>query len=548
MATVAEIDRIEALKKRLFALGKARRGDLILAQQWNDLVDVVTVLADEILASGVGDHVPPHEHPDQVKVSWLSPTLRSLFEKGPLADPGAVNRVNEVEGRVRAVTGDLDKLRETLNVARDRVTELSTRDLVRESEASEVRLMVGSLSERRDDVLELRKTLGSISEKVDKAVEASSKLVIGGQPVDMNVLDKRIADVEAFREGFRGPGRVLLDAVQFETRLATLQNKLVTQEQLEKALKDRPTELDASQLAAIRDDISVTLREETQSTLNTLSTEIRAETAAQLADVDTRIVQRIDERVPAAVGVEIDKVRGENKSANDATLASAQEAIDRAVAALSDSVLGTLTAQIAAVRGEVQGRITTELATQLPAAIAPLQAAVNAARAEATTIAARLGELSTTLTQARARIEEVSRDSTKAVKDARDALTAEMATRAAAQARTLDQRFAELDERLTPLFGLDTRLTSLSNTIDTRATEAAQSAVKLPLAQVRTDMEGIARTQALALQDTIRDTVLRSVESSLPERIRGEMRTAFQRELMSDTTRTFLTALIRSTR
>ncbi len=542
MPTAAELDRVQALVKRLNALGSAQRGDLILAQQWNDLVGLVVELAQSMLDANAGDRVPPHEHPDQVSMTWLSPTVRSLLEKGPLADPKATTRVTDVEGRVRAVTADLDKLRGTIEGARDRLTELATRDLVREADANEVRLVVGALSERRDDVLEVRKTLGSISEKVDKAVEASSRLVIDGQPADLNALNARIVGVEELRDRLRTTTGDLLDAAEFEKRLATLRNSLVTQEQLETAFKNRPSQLDPNTLDGLRGELLVQVRDETRSTLATLSGEIRGETEARLGGVDALVEQRIQERVGAAVGVEITKLRGENKDADQTLLSAARAFTQSEVAAATTTLRGEVGALIGAVDADVKTRIPDELAALLPDALAPLEAAVNAARTDAAAVVTKLGDLSNTLTQARARIEQVALAGTAAVAATRTELLGEMATRDAATRKEVDKRILEVEGRLNPrLTGFDNRFSaldaSMQTTIDARAAEAASAALKAETVKLRAEMETIARTQSLALQDQVTENVRRQVDTSLNERIVAESKRAVRNEVTSDTFR-----------
>jgi hypothetical protein len=542
MPTAAELDRVQALVKRLNALGSAQRGDLILAQQWNDLIGLVVELAQSMLDANAGDRVPPHEHPDQVSMTWLSPTVRSLLEKGPLADPKATTRVNDVEGRVRAVAADLDKLRGTIGSARDRLTELATRDLVREADANEVRLVVGALSERRDDVLEVRRTLGSISEKVDKAVEASSRLVIDGQPADLNALNARIAGVEELRDRLRTTTGDLLDAAELEKRLATLRNSLVTQEQLETAFKNRPVQLDPNALDGLRGDLLVQVREETKSTLATLSGEIRGETEAKLGGVDALVEQRIQERVGAVVGVEITKLRGENKDADQTLLNTARAFTQSEVATATTTLRGEVGALIGAVDADVKTRIPAELASLLPDALAPLQAAVNAARTDAAAVVTKLGDLSNTLTQARARIEQVALAGTAAATAVRTELLGEIATRDAATRKEVDKRILEVEGRLNPrLTGFDNRFTaldaSMQTTIDARAAEAASAALKAETVKLRAEMETIARTQSLALQDQVTENVRRQVDTSLNERIVAESKRAVRNEVTSDTFR-----------
>lgn len=553
MATVAEIDRVQALVKRLLALGAAQRGDLIRAQQWNDLVGMVVEIAQAALGSGAQGEVPPHEHPDQVKINWLSPSLRTAFERGPLSDPAAANRMSEVEARVRALSDDLEKLRATLGNARDRVAEITTRDLSRDSDMNEIRLTVGALTERRDDVLELRKTLGSIAEKVDQAVTASARLTIGGQPADLDAVNRRIAAIEELRTHLTGPNGTLLDAAELERRLATLQNTLVTQEQLEKAIRQRPAAVDPSVLDQIKGELSVGLREESKASFAALAGEVRGETETKLGGIDALVSKRIDERVPPVVEASAESLRQEIAANLDHVRADAQSFAGKAVTDLAQSLHADFDAKLGKIGADVPVRVSEEVAKTLSAALAPLQESVAAARSTATAVAANLSALSDVVQQARARVEQVASSGDDAVKKARKELLDEINKREAANKTDLDQRFKDIEGRIKTRFtDVDTHFTTLESGVnaglDARAAAAAQAALTTQVVALRGEMEEIARSQSLALEDQVREKVRVDVEAGLSERIAAETKKATKAELTSDTFSKQLEVIVRRTR
>ena len=76
MPTVAQLDRLKALVDRLTPLTQIQRGELIRAQDWNDVVGTLLEVARAVLADEVTPQtVPPHEHPDQVKTSLARPCI-----------------------------------------------------------------------------------------------------------------------------------------------------------------------------------------------------------------------------------------------------------------------------------------------------------------------------------------------------------------------------------------------------------------------------------------------------------------------------------------
>ena len=82
MPTVADLERLDALVKRLVPLADVQRGELIQAQQWNLVVGALIEVARAVLAEEREGHVAAHGHPDQVTPGWLDPRLRTLVERG----------------------------------------------------------------------------------------------------------------------------------------------------------------------------------------------------------------------------------------------------------------------------------------------------------------------------------------------------------------------------------------------------------------------------------------------------------------------------------
>lgn len=293
---VETLDKLQNIIARARTLGDARGGDLIRSQKWNDLVSLVVELAQEVAADRRNTAVPPHEHPDQVKLTWLDPQVRALIEKGPLSDPKIKTRFFDLERDVQKLSTDMGGFQQTVFDARDRLTELTTKELIRDSAFNDVSLLVGSLADRRDEVFELRKTLGSITERVNIAVDASSRFVIDDKPADLNEINRRLQSVEELRTRLTTTTGALLDAGEFDRRLITLQNNLVTKEQLDTVVKQR-TSVDVPEdtLNTIRDNVLVQVREETRSTIDKFAGDIRSETDRRLGAVSTSIPNSVRE-------------------------------------------------------------------------------------------------------------------------------------------------------------------------------------------------------------------------------------------------------------
>src|SRR5688500_2303947 len=108
MPTPQDLDRLRGLLAQLTAIGDARRGELIRADGWDTLVSAGGDLARAVLAVDAADRVPAHEPRDQVTSAWLSPDLRDLLERGPLAAPALQKRLTDIEQTLRRTRETLD--------------------------------------------------------------------------------------------------------------------------------------------------------------------------------------------------------------------------------------------------------------------------------------------------------------------------------------------------------------------------------------------------------------------------------------------------------
>src|SRR5918992_886787 len=125
MPTVEEIDRLTALLARLGPLADAQTGELIRAEDWNTVVDVLVEVARALIEDQERP-VRPHDHPDQVQLGWLDPRLRQVVEGGPLADPANIARVDSLERADERLQAALDGLAAQVAELRERGREIAT--------------------------------------------------------------------------------------------------------------------------------------------------------------------------------------------------------------------------------------------------------------------------------------------------------------------------------------------------------------------------------------------------------------------------------------
>src|SRR5207253_10059690 len=123
----------------------------IQADDWRALTAAVVDLARATLGSDHAEAAQPHEHPDQVTVGWLDPGLRTVVQRGPIADPAVEVRIGALERNVDRLAARLGQLNGTLGEVRDRATEVATKDLLRANDVAAVRRTVEGMADARDD-------------------------------------------------------------------------------------------------------------------------------------------------------------------------------------------------------------------------------------------------------------------------------------------------------------------------------------------------------------------------------------------------------------
>ncbi|HEY1178246.1 MAG TPA: hypothetical protein VGF17_18985, partial [Phytomonospora sp.] len=376
MTTSADLDRLQALLTRLTPVADRQRGEVIRADDWNLVVGSLIELARAVLAEAASTTVPEHEHTDQVQLSWLDGRLRTLLQAGPLADPAALTRLSTVERRLAGSGGNLDGVKSELDALRDRMTQVTTRDLVREADVTTVRRSVAAIGDTRRDILSLRETMTAIRTDLTRAIEVGRDLEVDGERVDIPGLVAAVAALEVLRDHLTLPDGRPLDAAELERRLTELTNTLVTEEELDEALEPLRQPVPGDVLDGIRGDVLTSTLAQVNPKIDDLRTETAATIDDRLSDLDGRIGDSVDDRLP--------QVR-------DQILASAQELVDAAVldedTALRGHLVQRLTATANGLRTELGSRVDTvedgvlptasaEAARQLDQRLPPVQTAV----------------------------------------------------------------------------------------------------------------------------------------------------------------------------
>lgn len=240
----------EIVKGAQAASGKAA-GQPLRATEWNTLADAIARLARlaaarekneaETLAKSYAR--VDHEHLGQVGLTWFDPPTRALVEgRGGAAD--VVARLNDLARETKAVrteltalTGQMDRMRDALRDATDgqRVRDRATE----------------TLGNRLDGVIDIDRRvtavddrLGRIGDQVQAALDFRNTLVdAAGAPLDLRGMAGRVGNLETSQERLRLADGEVVRIRDFESRIATLEERTVDDRILDTRIGQRLTEI-----------------------------------------------------------------------------------------------------------------------------------------------------------------------------------------------------------------------------------------------------------------------------------------------------------------
>ncbi len=531
MPTPEDLQRLRNLLTQLNSIGNVQRGELIRAEDWNALVAAISNLAQAVLgAEEATPTVPPHEHPDQVSQAWLSPQLREVFERGPLADPATQQRLLELEQRLRRLADRLDESRTRVDEFRGRLTDMVTRDIEREAAVTNVRRAVEGVIDPRPDLLNIRNTLASVQREMGSVQQAASRLTVNGQVVDLGAVVTRVGQLEGFRDGLRLSNGQLLDGAAVEQRLAEVSNRSVSQQQLDEAIRTRPTQVPTDVLSGIEDRLGTNLRNQVNGTLETFGTQIRGEVNTRLTGVGDLVNSRLNDALPAVtqnlnttLTASIETAR---RNAIDAAIAGAGQALNtREQAIRADLVSG-----LADVRTSIPATVRTEVGQQLPVQIASVRADLTATNKRLDLVSTQATRHDEVLNQHSVALAAIPQDQANLRTELRQSLLAEVELRSTNTSRSLDDRLAAFDrtqaDRIKNLSD-DLRRQS-ADTAQRIATDTATNQLKDLRAQMLAEIRTVAREEvSVGIRDQVRFQVNDAVKeqfATVPGLIATEVR------------------------
>jgi hypothetical protein len=530
MATPEDLDRLRALLTQLTQIGSAQRGELIRAEDWNGLVRSVADIARAVLAADASPVIPPHDHLDQVTQEWLVPQLRDLLERGGLSDPAVQNRLSQIEQTLSRFSQKLDSNESKVEDFRGRITDVASRDLVRESAIANVRRAIDNVADPRPDIQAMRASLGVIQKDITTVQEIASRLSVDGVTVDVGQVVTRVNDLEQFRDRFRAANGELLDATTIERRLAEVSTRNVSQDQLTEALANVNVAISQDQIDGLQTRFETASREQVNAVLDNFRGEVNTTIGTRLGDVATLVSQNVNIALPgltASITSTLNQhIDASERAAADAAVAVATRMLDDR----EKSIRADMATQLSDVTAGIIGSVRTEVSLQLATGLAGVTTGITATNARIDQLATVSNKQTEQLEAQAAATAQITQDNAALRVELRTLVRDEIGLQVSAINRSIDDRFTAFQK------AQDDTLTAMAADIRTVALDAARkvaqdtatAASQATRTQVLAEMRSVAREEATILvRDQVRLAVTDAVKehtASIPGLIATEIR------------------------
>lgn len=410
MPTIENLERLEGLVKTLTPLSNKQRGELIEATQWNQLVGGVLEVARASLAEAVDESVPQHKHTDMVALEWLTPKLRALVSGGGLSDPANESALAKLEHKVDRLATRMDEIADKFGRLQADLAGVQTKDVVRQSEVTDLGRKIDGVRDARDDVAQLRTSLNTISADVRTAVAAVGSLTSGGQLIDVAALVGRVDTLDGLRDALTTPDGNLLSAAEYERRIEELRAQLVTEDELRTSLEDLRGEFGGFDAGTILEEARLAGRAEVDGAIASFS----ATNAANLDQRFAALDASLDARVATATGdlgtSILDQARAQWQPALTDGLSNLEQTIGNMEAMRDTATRNALSQEIVRVEGSIGGQVTRAAADAVAASLAEVQANIDANGARVTAIEAQSAQNSTDIAANATRLETTRRN------------------------------------------------------------------------------------------------------------------------------------------
>jgi hypothetical protein len=531
MPTAQDLDTLRALLAKLRTVSSFQPGELIRAADWNTLAGAVADLAQAVLAAESTATVPPHQHLDQVDLTWFTQQLNDLVQRGPLADPATQNRLTTIEQMQARLQANLDAASSTVTDLRSRVSDVATNDLVRQTAITNVQRTLTSVADPGPAIAAMRASLDSVQSSLSSVQQAASSLVVDGKPVDVGALAGRLNNLEQFRDGLKSANGQLLDGATLDQRFTQLQSTAVTQDQMTQAFKDHPVVIPADQITGLETRLGTTLRDQVSTQLQTFQGQVQSNVDTRLASVSDLVSSRINDAVPGLTQTLTTSlntsIAAAQKAATDAASASAQAAI----ATREQAIRADLAAQISGVNAGLSAAIKAQVTQQLGASLQVIQGSLTAATQRLDAVTATVTQQGASLQDQATQLATVPQTLASLKNDLQQSVINQVNLQVATINRSISDQFAAFQKTQSDQFSIATQniLAQASSAATQAATTAATNAANTMRAQIVADMQTVAQQQATAILNTQLKSAVASAVSDQFASVPGMVATEVQR-------------------
>ncbi|WP_134681114.1 hypothetical protein [Paracoccus ravus] len=510
MATIAELERLEALVANLKGLAGKQRGELIEAETWNRLVSAVIDIGRATIEDR-SDEVPRHSHSDQVALDWLDPKLKALVLEGGLGNPASAAQFDRLDRQFEKLGRSLQDLEDRLGRLQADLSSVATRDVEREASVGTALRKLDGVFDAREDVAGLRGSLRLLEGQVRTAAELSERLRDDtGNDLDFNALARRITTLEALGERLKLPDGNDFGGDAYARDLGQLRAELVTEAELREALEGIRNNFSADLRSDVLEAARAAALEANAGAIEGLGRDLRAEQQARIRSLE----ETLDTRIGAATGDLRESIladaRGEQTGLLDRRLENFSADRDREMDRRFGSFAQELDGRFAGQAQRLQEDVTALVRADLGTALDDFSGRIGGIETSTTGLEAKLSEVSQALSGAAARIEAVNRDLLAA--DSR--IAAQLSDRIGRIEVSLDEkirnaadasRVAMREERAAELALMRDQLTT---DLTRSLREVARTEVAISTTQLRGEMTEIADARIASGMAAIRAQVL----------------------------------------
>lgn len=496
MPTAQDLDRLKTAMAKLSGLAAAR-GELIRADDWNALVDIVVDLGRAILARDDAATVPPHEHLDQVTAEWLAPALRAQVERGPLSDPAQSTRLSALELALKRLGDKGDEHRTLATDLRARFDEIATRDLERQTAVTRLTRTVDKVSDPAPELDAMRASLKSVQDNITKVIDTASQLRdAAGAPIDLAALRDRVGAIDQLTQRLRGGDGQVLDFAGLENKLAAIAEKSVTQDQLTQAIRNARNARPAA-LGALEAQLTAELTTRFDGRFVTLKDELAANVDTRLSGIDALVDTRVAGALPTVREGLAGALDARAAQIKTAAVAEALAGADRTATTRADALRAEFATSLASASETTRGLVQAEVGRRVAADLQATRGDLANANARIEAFAQGIAAVQSDRASFSASLAAVPQQLATLRAELRDTLIGEATTRANATLAEVNTRLATLSQQQQQVFSAMSRQIEQGALDAARAAaaDAVQSGIKAARVSILAEVRGIAREE-----------------------------------------------------